>query len=312
MPSEDPIYTEDVKIGIRRRVGIQEKIRNYDCRSSLSRCELPKRFRGWRLPLIIAVDFMWILVLWSGVIGKLINDSGAEFFKHYTNWNWLANAVYYSFDFLFTLYPNRFWEFNLLTTYFWMLTCNNWFVFVLVFPMLLSNPGTITDNFKENGGDFSPGVVFVADRIFHVVTIVFWFIYFALRIIDFIEIYYILFKDKWNSRSKNPWDLSCYGIIWYILLMTAYGPMFFFTYYNAFDFKIVYQVNVPDWEGIIVVLCVTILSIIFPIVFLSPIIPWNQQNINTDSWVTNEYEPSVDDINAYLEAHPHLDNKKNL
>lgn len=310
--AEDPIYTEDVKIGIRRRVGIKEKIRNYDCRSSLSRCELPKRFRGLRIPLIVAIDFMWILIAWGGVIGKLYNDSFVEFIKHYTNWNWAWNAIYYTVDFIVTLLPNRYSEFNLLMTYFWMLTCNNWFVFVLVFPMLLSNPGTITDNFKENGGDFDPGVVFVADRIFHVLTIVVWFFYFMLRTPDLIAIYNILFKDQWNSRHKTPWDLAHYGIIWYIIISAFYGPMFFFTYYNAFDFQMVYQVSTPKWTGMVIVVCVTILSIVFPIVFLSPIIQRKQENIDTKSWVTNEQDPSVDDIDAYLADHFEIKTKKNV
>lgn len=307
MDNASLIYDEDTKVAIKRRTNLREKVRNYECRHNLSRCELPRRFRGWRLPLIVAIDVMWLIVLWGGVVGKLINDSMAEYLKHYTNWNWTANAVYYLFDLIFILRANRFCEFILLTTFFWMLTCNNWFVFTLVFPMLISNPGTITDNFKENGGDFSPGVVFVADRIFHVMTIVFWFIYFALRIIDFIEIYYILFAEKWNKRHENPWDLSSYGIIWYIILMAIYSPLFFFVYYNCFDFLMVYQVSTPIWAGIIIIVSLTILSVVYPIIFLSPIIKYNQKNVKTKSWVLDEYNPSPEDVKHYIKHHKKID-----
>ena len=299
----DPIYTEETKVFIRRTTNVRTKIRNYECRKSLSKCELPKRFRNWRLPVIVAVDIMWLIVLWGGVVGKIINDSLTEYVKHYTNWNWTANAVYYTFDLLFILRSNRFPESILLLVFFWMLTCNNWFVFTLVFPMLISNPGTITDNFKENGGDFSPGIVFVADRVFHVMTIVFWFIYFALRIIDFIELYNLLFKEGWMKRHKDPWNLWNYGIIWYIILMSIYSPLFFFVYYNAFDFRIIYEVSTPIWAGIIVIVGVTILSIIYPIIFLSPIMNYNQKHINTNSWTVDDYNPSKDDIKSYKKDH---------
>ena len=167
-------------------------------------------------------------------------------------------------------------------------------IFVLVFPMLLSNPGTITDNFKQNGGDFDPGVVFVADRIFHVVPVVIWFLYYYYRQPDFVSIYHILYYENWKNRFKNVYDWRNYGLIWYIIATAFFMTGFFWVYYNAFDFKIVYEVDTPIWIGILILVGIDLL-IILSILWLSPIYKHNTQEL--DTWIISPNDISkIDEL----------------
>lgn len=259
----------------------------YEFRKKVSRCELPKKFHDSRLLRIIFLDIIWATICWIGVAAKLFNDDPGQYVEHYTNWGWTMNALYYSFDLIFILLPTRTWEFRLLFIFFWQLTFNVWMIFVLVFPMLLSNPGTITDNFKENGGDFDPGVVFVGDRIFHVVPVVVWFLYYYWRQIDYIAIYNLMYLKPWIDRLKHPYDWRNYGLLWYLVALTFFNTTFFWVYYNAFDFEMIYQVATPIWIGFLILIGIDLL-IIISIVWLSPIYPHPQ--VDTSTWSMSSYQ----------------------
>jgi hypothetical protein len=169
--------------------------------------------------------------------------------------------------------------------------------------MVESNPGTITDNFKENGGDFDPGDVFVADRLFHVVPPIVMLITIFVLSQDLREMYDEIFLEQWRKRFEDPYSLANNTVFFYIFLITIASIMPFFVYYNAFDFHDVYAVNTPIWLGIILVLCILVLAVILPVVFFTPITKIKMVN-NRDSWVLDEYNPSVEDVKAYMEDHP--------
>ena len=280
--------SEEEQIQARMREVMFRRVSGYEFWKRVKNCELPKKYQDGRLLFIMALDLIWIIILWIGIIAKVVEDSGADFLKHYTNWGWVFNAFYYTLDLIFLLMATRWLEFTLLYIFFWQLTFQIWMIFVLVFPMLLSNPGTITDNFKQNGGQFDPGVVFVGDRIFHVVPVVVWFLYFYWRQADFIAIYHRMYYNYWANRHRDIYDWRNYGLFYYIVAMAFFQTGVFWVYYNAFDFKIVYEVSTPVWIGLLILIGLVIL-ISLSIIWLSPIYQHTIRDLNTWSFLPEEY-----------------------
>lgn len=180
---------------------VKKKIRGISCRQSLARCVLPPRFRSTRLLFLLFINLIWILLLWSGVFIKAVSDDSNDYIRHYTNWMWTVGAIYYTLDFLGMLLESRYMEMILLLIPWWIVFANINIVFWLTFIMVYDNPGTLTDNFKENGGDLYPGTVFLGDRIFHILPVVMAYINMFLRIPDFIDIYDSVFGSSWEGHA---------------------------------------------------------------------------------------------------------------
>lgn len=286
---QDLIRIKDAENLFQRQIG-------YEFRKKVGRCELPKKFEDGRLMRILFFDIIWVTICWIGVGAKVVSDDPGQYVEHYTNWGWTINAVYYSFDLIFILFPTRTWEFRLLYIFSWQLFFNVWMIFVLVFPMLLSNPGTITDNFKQNGGDFDPGVVFVGDRLFHVVPPIASFLYFYWRQVDYMAIYAMMYLEPWIMRIKHPYDWRNYGIIWYLVALVFFNTTFFWVYYNAFDFKVIYEVDTPVWIGFLILIGIDLL-IIVSIIWLSPIYP--HAIPDTSTWSLSSYKLAKIDRDEY-------------
>lgn len=300
--SESELYNHETMI-VRNHINRwRMKLKGYACRRSLSRCQLPDRFKDGRIIFLILITFLWSLVLILGFIGKWVSDSAKEFLDHYTNWVWSINTFFYPIYFFSLFQASRTIEKYLLYIFWWPLSFNNWAMFILVFLMLLSNPGTVTDNFKENGGDFSAGVVLVADRVFHVIPPLMWFIVFSFNSKDLREIYKIMYQDSILRWFFNPWDVRNNMVFFYILITMFVSVAPFFVYYNAFDFKIIYEVSTPTWCGILIVIGVLIISVLLPLFYLLPFFTFESTD-NLNTWTINDKDPSKEDIQAYLKDH---------
>lgn len=186
---------------------VRKKIRGLSCRQSLARCILPPRFRTTRLLMLIFINAIWLIILWAGVAAKAFSDSSYDYVRHYTNWMWTIGTIYYTLDFIGLLMESRTMEMIILLIPWWIVFSNINIVFWLTFVMVYDNPGTITDNFEENGGDLYAGTVLLGDKIFHILPLVMAYFNLFLRIPDFIEIYDGLFgsnyKGEDTERIKN-------------------------------------------------------------------------------------------------------------
>jgi hypothetical protein len=305
MVRDDLIYDDAVRLRNQYIQSTRNSIRGYACRQRLARCELPRRFHDGRIILQICFTVIFCVVLWGGFIGKLASESFLDFIEHYTNWVWSICTFFFTALVISLMMATRWMEMQVLFIFLWPTMFNTWVMFFLVFLMLLSNPGTITDNFKENGGDFDPGVVFNADRLFHVIPPFFVLITIFVLSTDIREMYDVIFDKQWRDHFKRPFKVENNTVFYYIFLMSAFSVLPFFVYYNAFDFHVVYSVSTPLWAGLLVVIAVLILAVIMPIVYFTPIT--QLRNIdNRGSWVTDGINPSQEDIDAYLEDHPHM------
>jgi len=185
----------------RKKFRVKRKIRGISCRQSLARCVLPPRFRSTRLLFLLFINLIWILILWAGVFIKAVNDDAYDYVRHYTNWMWTVGAIYYTFDFIGMMLESRYMEMVLLLIPWWIVFANINIVFWLTFIMVYDNPGTLTDNFKVNGGDLYPGTVFLGDRIFHILPVVMAYINMFLRMPDLIDVYDSIFGSSWEGKE---------------------------------------------------------------------------------------------------------------
>ncbi len=305
MVNDSIIYDEQAVLRNRYINSTHNSIRGYACRRKLSKCELPKRFYDGRIILQICFSLIFAIILWGGFIAKLASESFFEFIQHYTNWVWSMVTFFCTVLCISLMMSTRWMELQVIYVFLWPVMFNTWTMFFLVFLMVESNPGTITDNFKENGGDFDPGDVFVADRLFHVVPPIFMLLTLFVLSTDIKEMYDVIFSSQWQKRFKKPYVIANNSIFFYILMMSIASLLPFFVYYNAFDFRWVYSVKTSIWIGILLVICVLVLVVILPIVYFTPITQLKSID-NHDSWVIDSFSPSQEDLDAYLDDHPHL------
>ena len=181
-----------------------------------------------------------------------------------------------------------------MISFFWIFYANIWYVGILVFVMVISNPGTITDNFKSNGGEFHAGLVLAGDRLFHVVTIFIVSAYLWFRVDDFIEIFYYMFARDYYVKKEGDSML-----IIYVMFMATLATIPFFLYYNAFDFEVVYNVDISIWIGITIIVSMTILTVIVPILYISLTSLERHKKENAASWSFTPLTPSVEDLDVY-------------
>lgn len=200
MESKDPDKIEKYHSVTRKR---RYNIRGFGCRAAIARCMLPPRFASSRLVVLLVINLIWVILLWVGVIGKAFNDDSYDYVRHYTNWMWTIGAIYYTFDLIGLLSETRMMECILLLVPWWVFFANVNNVFWLTFIMVYDNPGTLTDNFEENGGDLYPGLVFLGDRLFHIVPVFMAYLNLFIRAPDFIDVYKSLFGNNTQKIYDN-------------------------------------------------------------------------------------------------------------
>jgi hypothetical protein len=275
----------------------KREVIGYSWRSACARCELPPQMNNTRIMVIFTMNILFSIVLWGGVIYKAVNDSTLDYLQHFTNWMWTFAAVYYTLDAIAIIMSTRFFEFVLLYTLWWIYFANVWVVFWLVFIMLYDNPGILTDEFEDNGGDYYAGTVLVANQVFHYIPPVYAAFYLGLRVPDFIDIYYITMVptdsvSKWSDKVRAIHLSGSFAIYILVVLFAACGPIMI--YYNAFDINEVYEVDTNVWVGMLVIFSTIVVSTVGPISLLSPLGVRSQEH-GRDTWSMSPNVPSERD-----------------
>lgn len=280
----------------------KKEVVGYSWRSACARCELPPHMKSTRVLILLIMDILFVAALWTGVIYKGVNDSTEDYLQHFTNWMWTFAAIYYTLDAVSLIMSTRFFEFTILWGLWWMYSSNVWVVFWLVFVMVYDNPGVLTDEFEENGGDYYAGTVLVADKVFHIVPAIYAFFYFVVRIPDFIDIYEIATVpvDPISRVSERVRVLKITGAVTiYIIMLIFISCAPILVYYNSFDMNEVYEADTNPWLGIAIVFATIVVTIVAPVAILSPLGKASQGR-NTDTWTTH-YTASARDFREYHE-----------
>lgn len=288
----------------------KEEVVGYSWRSACARCELPPHMKSTRILILLITNLLFVAVLWTGVIYKAIDDSTEDYLEHFTNWMWTFAAIYYTLDVVSLIMSTRFFEFTLLWGLWWMYSANVWVVFWLVFVMVYDNPGVLTDEFKENGGDYYAGTVLVADKVFHILPAVYTFFYFTFRIPDFIDILELAMTpiDRMSRLSAKLSQINItFSVTIYILMLISISCAPVLIYYNSFDINEVYEADTNPWLGVVIIFSTIVVTIVAPVALLSPL-GKASQSTNIDTWTTH-YTASARD---YKEYHRDSSNRVNM
>lgn len=278
---------------------LRREITGFSCRNHLRQNKFPKRYFADNLLIIVIFDILLMIIFWGVLIyNNIINDNAFEYFGFYTNWTWTYNTMFYTLDFLcITIFYTRYQEYLLQMTLWWSFYCNSWMVSILAVLMLWSNPRMLSDNLKSQGGEMHANVVYVGNFVVHVSIILIAVFYLILRWNSWKQMLIITFYDDLYKRKHG--DIRKYLFFVYIVLMALSGPVVFVIYYNVFDFKVVYNVDISIGFGMLVVFGIILFTIPFTILFIMIAAVKDRKNLDTDSWTTEPNTPSKEDIEEF-------------
>jgi len=185
-------------------------------------------------------NIMWPVVIWGLLIGKLVNGGTHDFIKHFTNWNWSMNAIFFTTRTIGRL-P---WILTGRTTHnrislfangclFWLTNGMSWLVFWLVLIMLADNPDILLEMAKE----FGLGMILDLDRVFHVFPTVFLLIYWAMcgHEISW-PLQVLVYRGSFDGWRKITWVYFIFNVLFGGLLIMA-------IYFACFDISAVYGIT---------------------------------------------------------------------
>lgn len=286
----------------RRQDTVTRQQLGFSWRAACAECRLPPHMRNVRIMVLLIFNILLVTFVWLALGAKAYVDTLEEYVEHFTNWMWTFMAIYYTFDIVAMLMINRFFESVLLSWVWWIYFSNAMVVFWLVFIMLYDNPGILTDEFEENGGDTYAGTILDGDRVFHIIPELYGIIYFIARIPDFVDIFYIAFTPMDAESQAFPRvryrKMVSNMIVYMVLLNCVACPLVILAYYNIFDIKYVYEVDTPVYLGVLIIFFTILSTNVAPILLLSPLgLPSRKQHLR--SWTVSPYVPSQQDVDEY-------------
>jgi len=204
--------------------------------------------------LIINVLWIGISLAISGVRTTNPKDNETNVLSHFTNWNWLILTSFLILDVM--AFMNDELLSYIIGVAFWPTWTSCWLVFWLVILVLVDNPMILLENSNYFGGAYDTGLVFLMDRLLHVVIIAIIFLYFFLKydqiILAALNIYY---------RSKNLYARIFY-VVWNILLI----PVVVGIYVSIFNVKSFYgftwNIGYLFIEAVLVLVAFTVIPFI--------------------------------------------------
>lgn len=203
------------------------------------------------------ITMSWCFVLWLGTGVRIMIDDG-HYFMYFTNWIWTFNLVFYSFDFIgFLDFTNQV-HFYLIYGVLWMFFGQVSVVFWEVNFILYEAPQLMTDQAEKYGY----GTVIVAEKLVHTfpyIVILVWLM------CAFPEIIKVLATFPWVKGHKLRF-------VGYVAMNFAFAQVPFGIYMANYDFNKVYQVTYPFWFGVILSEFLFLISIVLPIMILSPML----------------------------------------
>ena len=199
----------------------------------------PPRFTPLRIAALV-LQCVWVAVLWAIFIAKVNVEGIVEFSRYLTNWTWMLNTLFWSVD-LFAGYALPRSVFVYWSSFgIWVVSGVNWIVFWMLFYLLDSNPGQITDNVVVFG--ISLGLVMNGDRLFHIVPTLYTNSWILMRHRELHDAY-AWFMLVCRMRQWRWWsDARLYVLLWLVAGVAA--PLVFIAIWRSiFDPVVVYALT---------------------------------------------------------------------
>lgn len=197
----------------------------------------------------------WWIICFVGTAAKVAFNDGS-FTQFFTNWMWVFNFVFYTFDVISYFDPTGYINFYLIYGVWPPFFGNVAQVFFIVMMILYEHPQLITDEADE----FGWGIVILVERIVHVMPFVVQLFWIAMRAPDIIL---VLKSFQWRRGFRAIFLI-------YLFMIYVFAHIPFITYIGVYDFHKVYHVWIPEWIGLILAEIIFIMTVLLPVAALSP------------------------------------------
>lgn len=206
----------------------------------------------------LGINVVWVSLLWTVLIGKNIGDGPWLYYHYFTNWMWTLNTIFYTVDLIGYADWTGTLQFYWICIAWWPFFGNVCEVFALVIPLLYINPAILLDTAEEIGWP----TALLGERIVHVIPFFRAMLWLLLRQQDVIDV----LSHFWWRTTRDKKFFVCY-----VILVVLLANAMIAAYVLNFNFHRVYGIELSWWWVLVMVEAIYALTIVLPIIFLSPI-----------------------------------------
>lgn len=248
----------------------------------------------WTLALVLgATQAVWASWMLAATVLKMAEFGAYEFVRHYTNWSWLLQMLFYfgsiGAPLLLTDLLNVnscAGEFTLHVLVFGFFPLNGvvWSVLVLVSVMLATKAELFADVLAE----IAPTWVMLGDSVYHFWPVLVILVYFiAYRRVLYVALNRVFARQRLYDSSVR---LSIF-----VLLQAFVGTLLSMLFYGMlFDPQKVYKTDVPPGLGVLVVLLTLLVVNLFPLVLILFVYKVGRRVEYPRHWLAvNESDPAL-------------------
>lgn len=239
----------------------------------------PARWRHQFTPRRIALfilNFLWTAVLWVVLVTKIAYEGFGTYITYFTNWSWAFQAIF-GIIYLFSYLDNpckRTLETWLLYAFWWIVFAQVFIVFVLVIWVIEDSATLVTKEMKIGGGEYSDGTVLNIEALVHKWPAIIAILNLFLLWTDIADVLIYTFADVvFMGENLCHHESFVYRIRkepgWlYIAFTTVVSAIPIVVYFNAFDFRDVYELeDFPIYAGVILVFVIVIFAVFVPLIY---------------------------------------------
>lgn len=117
--------------------------------------------------ILIPFQTLYVIVLWSLMVVKIVSWSFRAYDMFFTNWSWTIQALFYTVDLLCFLDRSRYTHYLLLLVWWWPTLITVVAVFLLVQLVILDNPILFTAAAKQYGD----GDMILGHELVHIIPV---------------------------------------------------------------------------------------------------------------------------------------------
>lgn len=232
--------------------------------SSVKKWHHPPRVDASEYHIKLITVLFWTLSVWGVMIGRFIFGAGSDYVTHLTNWNWTIQGIFYFLALVVTIANSTRFTFVVHIWMFFLAYTFGWLIFWLAFVMVGDSPNQILDLIDTNGGEYPAGVVFIMDRVLHVLPAVMNLIYiFLFRH----ELRYMVSYFLYNNLNQRDRQTELKVIGWILFLGITFPVLAL--YGIIFNPQAIYDLTIPTWVLGFIALGIVLITVIFTVYLLA-------------------------------------------
>lgn len=193
---------------------------------------------------LIVIQILWIIFIVAAATEKIEHNTWGDYIRHFTNWSWTLQILFYSLTWLGFWYPDLLYA--VLVVFFFVTWGTIWVVLTLVVALILTDAHFIMQYVKR----YSAGVVIFGNDLYHVFPVIVILLFaFALK-----QELHNAFRWALEDIKSNFWR-AVIGIV------QIFSPIILLLMYiSIFDPVQVYNARISPVMGAVIAVVTLILA----------------------------------------------------